>query len=65
MASDMSNMDSGVPCPSCGKKIAAKLGRLKRGAVFKCGHCQMSVKITDDKFQDVRRRLEDFGKSIR
>jgi endogenous inhibitor of DNA gyrase (YacG/DUF329 family) len=65
MAGNMGNMDFGLPCPSCGRKITAKLSTLKQGALLKCGHCQKSVKIADNTFRDVRRRLEDFGKSIR
>jgi transcription elongation factor Elf1 len=65
MAGNMGNMDFGIPCPSCGRKITAKLSKLKKGAVLKCGHCQKAVKIANSAFKDARRRLEDFGKSIR
>ena len=65
MHSDFGNMDFGFPCPSCGKKIAAKLSRLRKGNFLKCTHCQTSVKLSDDKFQDVRRSLENFARSLR
>ena len=65
MGSDMGKMDFGVLCPKCGKKIAAKLGRLTKGAVLKCPQCHRSIKIRDDSFQGARRTLEKFGRSPR
>jgi transcription elongation factor Elf1 len=49
------------PCPSCGKEIKEKIGRLKRNPKIICRGCHTSISIDANK---LRRTIDSIQKSF-
>jgi len=61
MKFDIDNELAPFPCPSCGKEVKEKIGRLKRNPKVTCRSCRTSISVDANK---LRRAIDSAQKSL-
>ncbi|MDW3683920.1 hypothetical protein RA280_19660 [Cupriavidus sp. CV2] len=68
MAINLDNQSVDISCPSCGKEIPEKIGRLKQNPKLTCRSCGATVTVDADQFrsveQSVKKALDNLGKGF-
>lgn len=58
------DIDLGIACPNCNRKIVEKLGRLYRHKRLTCPKCG-AIDLTGDGLREVKRALDDLERQIK